>query len=113
MRPATDESHLDDSSWTPYGPLLQPEARRPDIARTIEAEARLRQKNQVTLPEAIVRALDAAVDDTIVFEADPAEPGVARLHLVPRDFAGSMTGVYGTSEDVLAFVRGERAAWGE
>jgi hypothetical protein len=38
---------------------------------------------------------------------------VAHLHLVPRDFAGSLTGVYGTSEDVLEFVRGERAAWGE
>jgi hypothetical protein len=83
------------------------------LDRPIEAHARLRQKNQLTLPEAIVRALDAAPDDLIVFEADPAEPGVAHLHLVPRDFAGSLTGVYGTSEEVLEFVRGERAAWGE
>jgi len=83
------------------------------LDRPIEAQARLRQKNQLTLPEAIVRVLDAAPDDLIVFEADPAEPGVAHLHLVPRDFAGSLTGVYGTSEEVLEFVRGERAAWGE
>jgi hypothetical protein len=83
------------------------------LDRPIEAEARLRQKNQLTLPDAIVRALDAAPDDIIVFEADPGEPGVAHLHLVPRDFAGSLTGVYGTSEEVLAFVRGEREAWGE
>lgn len=81
--------------------------------RPIEAQARLRQKNQLTLPEGIVRVLDAAPDDVIVFEADPAEPGVAHLHLIPRDFAGSLTGVYGTSEEVLEFVRGERAAWGE
>lgn len=81
--------------------------------RPVEAEARLRAKNQITLPEAIVRALEAAPDDVIVFETDPAQPGVAHLHLVPRDFAGSLTGVYGTSDDVLAFVRGERAAWGE
>jgi hypothetical protein len=80
--------------------------------RPIEAQARLRQKNQLTLPEGIVRVLDAAPDDVIVFEADPAEPGVAHLHLIPRDFAGSLTGVYGTSEEVLEFVRGERAAWG-
>jgi len=83
------------------------------LDRPIEAEARLRQKNQLTLPEAIVRALDAAPNDVIVFETNPAEPGVAHLHLVPRDFAGSLTGVYGTSDEVLEFVRGERAAWGE
>ena len=83
------------------------------LERPIEAEARLRQKNQLTLPAAIVRILDAAPEDVIVFEANPAEPGVAHLHLVPREFAGSLTGVYGTSEEVLEFVRGERAAWGE
>lgn len=83
------------------------------LDRPIEAEARLRQKNQLTVPDAIVRALNAAPDDTLVFETDPTQPGVAHVHLVPRAFAGSLTGVYGTSEDVLAFVRGERAAWGE
>ena len=83
------------------------------LERPIEAEARLRRKNQVTVPDAIVRALKAAPDDMLVFETDPTQPGVAHVHLVPRVFAGSLTGVYGTSEDVLAFVRGERAAWGE
>lgn len=83
------------------------------IDRPVEAAARLRAKNQLTLPEAIVRALNAEPDDTVVFETDPEQPGVARLHLVPRRFAGSLTGVYGTSEDVVAFVHEERAAWGE
>lgn len=82
-------------------------------ARPIEAEARLRQKNQVTIPEPIVRALDAELDDILVFEADPSEPGVAHVRLLPRDFAGSLTGVFGTSEETLEYVRGERAAWGE
>lgn len=81
------------------------------LDRPVEAEARLRQKNQLTLPDAIVRALKAAPDDTLVFETDPTQPGVARVHLVPRAFAGSLPGVYGTSEDVLAFSRSERAAW--
>jgi len=83
------------------------------LDRPIEAEARLRQKNQLTLPEPIVRALDAAPDDILVFEADPAEPGVARVRLLPREFAGSLTGVFGTSEETLEYVRGERTAWGE
>lgn len=83
------------------------------LNRPIEAEARLRAKNQLTLPEAIVDALDARPDDVLVFEADPAEPGVARVHLVRHAFAGSLTGVYGTSEDVKTFLREERAAWGD
>jgi hypothetical protein len=83
------------------------------LDRPIEAEARLRAKNQLTLPEAIVEALDARPDDVLVFEADPREPGTARIHLVSREFAGSMTGTYGTTDDVLAFLREEHVAWGE
>jgi hypothetical protein len=83
------------------------------VDRPVEGEARLRHKNQITVPDAIVRALHAEPDDTLIFETDPARPGVAHVHLVPREFAGSLTGVFGTSEDVLAFVRGERDAWGE
>lgn len=83
------------------------------LPRAVEAEARLRPKNQITLPDAIARALQAEPDDTLVFETDPAQPGVAHMHVVPREFAGSLTGMYGTSEDVLKFVREERAAWSE
>ncbi|MBI2776605.1 MAG: hypothetical protein HYX57_04975 [Chloroflexi bacterium] len=81
--------------------------------RPVEAEARLRAKNQLTLPEAIASALDARPDDVLVFEADPREPGTARIHLVRHEFAGSMTGVYGSSDEVIAFLREEHAAWGE
>ena len=85
----------------------------PALPRPVEAEARLRHKNQLTLPETIARALKAEPDDTLVFETDPAQPGMAHMHVVPREFAGSLTGMYGTSEDVLRFVREERAAWSE
>ncbi len=83
------------------------------IDRPIEAEARLRPKNQVTVPEPIVRALEATVDDTLVFEADPGEPGVVHVRLLPRTFAGSLRDVYGTTDEVLAFLREEHAAWGD
>ncbi len=79
----------------------------------IGAEARLRAKNQVTLPEPIVLALEAKTNDILVFEMDPGEPGVVRARLLPRDFAGSMTGVFGSTDETLAFVRGERASWGD
>lgn len=83
------------------------------LDRPIEAEARLRNKNQLTLPDRIARALEVEPDDVLLFEVDPDEPGVVRARVLPRDFAGSLTGVYGTTEDTLAFVRGEREAWGE
>ena len=83
------------------------------IARPVEAEARLRAKNQLTLPEAIVAALDARPDDVLVFEADPRDPGRATVHLIRSEFAGSMTGTYGTTDEVLGFLREEHAAWGE
>lgn len=78
---------------------------------TIEAEARLRAKNQITVPGSIVSALEARQDDTLVFEADTAEPGVIRVRLLPRSYAGALTGVYGTSADVAEFLREEHAAW--
>ncbi len=82
------------------------------IGRPVEVDARLRYKNQLTLPEAVARALDARPDDQLLFEIDPADPGVVHLRVLPRDFAGSMTGVFGTTDETLAFVRGERDAWG-
>jgi bifunctional DNA-binding transcriptional regulator/antitoxin component of YhaV-PrlF toxin-antitoxin module len=81
--------------------------------RPIEAEARLRAKHQVTVPEPIVRALDAQVDDTLLFETDPQAPRVVHLRVVPRTFAGSLRGLYGTTDQVLALLREEHAAGGE
>ena len=75
-------------------------------ARTVEAEARLRAKNQLTLPEPIAAALDARPDDMLVFEADPQTPGMATIRLIPRSFAGTLTGMYGTTEE-LWFVEWE------
>jgi hypothetical protein len=77
----------------------------------VAAEARLRTRNQLTVPKAIVRALHAEPNDTFVWETDPNEPGLARVYRIAHDSAGSMTGVYGTSEEVLDAVRGEHAAW--
>lgn len=81
------------------------------LNRPIAAEARLRAKNQLTLPEPIVDAFQARPGDVLVFEADPRQPGVAQVYVVHSEFAGSMTGTYGTTDDVLAFIRDEHAAW--
>ena len=77
----------------------------------ITAEARLRAKNQLTVPETIVDMLDAQQDDLLVFEANEHEPGTAVVRAIPRSFAGALTGVYGTSDEVKAYLREERAEW--
>ena len=81
--------------------------------RPIEADARLRAKNQLTLPEPIAVALGAELNDVLVFEIDPALPDVAVVHRVPGRFAAALTGTYGTTEDVKAFIREEHAAWAD
>ncbi len=78
---------------------------------TIAAEARLRAKNQLTVPEEIVEVLEARQNDLLVFEANAHEPGTAIVRVVPRTFAGTLTGVFGTTEDVKAFLREEHAGW--
>ena len=81
-------------------------------SRPVAAEARLRHKNQLTLPEAIARALEVGPDDVLLFEVDPAIPGLLHARVRPRTFAGSLTGVFGSTEETLEFVRAERDAWG-
>jgi hypothetical protein len=77
----------------------------------IRAEARLRYKNQLTLPERIAAQLEAKQDDLLVFEVDPAAPRQATIRIVPRTFAGSMTGIYGSTRDLLRDLREDREAW--
>ena len=77
----------------------------------IRAEARLRFKNQLTLPEQIAAQLEAKPDDILVFEVDPKDPRKASVRVVPRTFAGSMTGVYGTTQDLLRSLREDRESW--
>ena len=78
----------------------------------VAAEARLRARYQLTLPEAVAQALAAQPDDRLIFEGDPAEPGVVRLRKARTSWAGAAVGAFGTEDEVLAFLREERASWG-
>jgi antitoxin component of MazEF toxin-antitoxin module len=77
----------------------------------IEVEVKLRRKNQVTLPDAIVRQLDVQPGDRLVVELDEAHPGQMTIRPIRRSYAGLLTGVYGTDEEALEYVRAERASW--
>jgi bifunctional DNA-binding transcriptional regulator/antitoxin component of YhaV-PrlF toxin-antitoxin module len=80
--------------------------------RAFAVEARVRARYQVTLPEPVADALAAGPDDRLLFESNPAEPGVVRVRKARASWAGAAAGVFGSDEEVLAFLREERASWG-
>lgn len=80
--------------------------------RAFAVEARVRARYQVTLPEPVAAALAAGPDDRLLFEADPAEPGIVRIRKARVSWAGAAAGAFGSEAEVLAFLREERASWG-
>lgn len=72
------------------------------------ATARLRQRNQLTLPDAIVQAGGLDEGSLFVVELDASDPDVVRLRRVRASYAGALKGMY---EPVDEYVEGERAGW--
>jgi hypothetical protein len=75
---------------------------------TVVATARLRARNQLTLPDPIVQAGGLEDGATFVVELEPDDPDVVRLRRVRTTYAGALKGLYGPTNDYLA---GERAGW--
>ena len=73
----------------------------------------LRQENQLTLPEEVVRQLGLRPGDRLVIETNDSDPCRIEIRPVRRSYAGILDGVFGTDEEALAYVRAERASWGE
>ena len=80
---------------------------------SIELEVCLRQKNQITLPEAVVRRLGLQTGDRLVIEVPESDPDRLEMRPIRRSYAGLLDGVYGTDEEVLEYVRAERASWND
>jgi bifunctional DNA-binding transcriptional regulator/antitoxin component of YhaV-PrlF toxin-antitoxin module len=77
-----------------------------DASTQVSVEARVRARNQVTIPEPIVRALGLAEGARLLFRAD----GDRMEIVVLRDsYAGALHGVWGA--DAQAWLAEERAAW--
>ena len=70
--------------------------------------ARLRARNQLTLPDRIVQAAGLDEGATFVVELDPADPDIVRLRRVRSSYAGALNGLYEPTAEYLA---GERAGW--
>jgi hypothetical protein len=74
----------------------------------IVATARLRGRNQLTLPDVIVQAAGVEEGATFVVEVDPADPDVVRFRRIRPSYAGSLRGLY---EPVAEYLEGERTGW--
>jgi bifunctional DNA-binding transcriptional regulator/antitoxin component of YhaV-PrlF toxin-antitoxin module len=77
----------------------------------LEVKAVVRPKNQLTLPDPIVRRLGVEPGDEIIVSFDDDEPGIVLLRSLRRSYAGVANGIYGSPEQVAEFVDSERAAW--
>ena len=71
----------------------------------------LRKKNQLTVPEPFVEQLGLSPGDRLIISLDP-ESATLRARPLRKSYYGSMRGVYGTPEEVKAYLDEERAAWG-
>jgi bifunctional DNA-binding transcriptional regulator/antitoxin component of YhaV-PrlF toxin-antitoxin module len=78
---------------------------------TLEIEATVREKNQVTIPRPVAERHRIEPGHRLVI-VDNGEADQFTVRVLPRSYAGLLAGVYGRStEENLAYVRGEREAW--
>jgi bifunctional DNA-binding transcriptional regulator/antitoxin component of YhaV-PrlF toxin-antitoxin module len=86
------------------------EAERVEAA-PLETVVTLRKKNQLTLPESLVRRLGVGEGDRLVFEFDE-QSGELRMRPLLKSYAGLLNGVYGSAEEKAAYLEEERRSWG-
>ena len=79
-----------------------------DMQRSISAEARLRRKSQLTLPDPVVQAARLGAGDRFLVEVAPDDPDTIHLHRIRPSYAGALDGVYGEVDEYLT---DERATW--
>jgi bifunctional DNA-binding transcriptional regulator/antitoxin component of YhaV-PrlF toxin-antitoxin module len=77
--------------------------------KTVTAEARVRARNQLTLPDHVVQAAGIAEGDRFVVEIAADDPDVIRLHRIRTSYAGALATLYG---DPVAYLEEERRNWG-
>ena len=75
-----------------------------------EVQAIVRQRNQITLPHEAVAILGVQKGDRILLGLDSQTKQVV-IRPLRNSYSESLRGVYGSPEEVAAYVRGERAGW--
>jgi bifunctional DNA-binding transcriptional regulator/antitoxin component of YhaV-PrlF toxin-antitoxin module len=80
---------------------------RPTMPKTVVAEARLRERNQLTIPDANVR--EAGIEPGETFVVEVAQPDTLLLRRVRKSYAGALRGLWGGDAD--AYLEAERNTW--
>jgi bifunctional DNA-binding transcriptional regulator/antitoxin component of YhaV-PrlF toxin-antitoxin module len=78
------------------------------MASPLRAPARIRSRNQLTLPNEIVEAAGIVEGDSFVIELEPTDPDVVVMRRVRASYAGALKGMYGPVDE---YVEGERSTW--
>ena len=79
------------------------------MPKTVSAEAHLRARNQITIPDSIVRAAGIELGETFVVDVEPDDGDTLRLRRVRTSYAGALRGLWGADANV--FLEAERNAW--
>lgn len=78
------------------------------MTSTVSASAKVRARNQMTIPDRIVEAAGIEEGETFVVELEPDAPDLLRLRRVRDSYAGTLGGLYGA---VDAYLDEERGDW--
>ena len=79
------------------------------MSETVTAEARLRERNQLTIPDTIVQVSGIGPGVTFVVETSLSDPDTLVLRRVRTSYAGALRGLYG---DPVEYLERERGSWG-
>jgi bifunctional DNA-binding transcriptional regulator/antitoxin component of YhaV-PrlF toxin-antitoxin module len=78
---------------------------------TIEIEALVRDKNQVTIPRQIAERHRIRVGQRLII-VDGQHEDEFTVRVIRSTYAGVLAGMFGTMDENVAYVRGEREDWG-
>jgi bifunctional DNA-binding transcriptional regulator/antitoxin component of YhaV-PrlF toxin-antitoxin module len=78
------------------------------VSDSVMAETRLRERNQLTLPDAVAKAAGITEGERFVVTFDPQRPDSVRLDRIRDSYAGSLADAYG---DPDAYLREVREGW--
>jgi AbrB family looped-hinge helix DNA binding protein len=76
----------------------------------LEIEATVRTKNQVTIPQAVAERHGIEPGQRLVI-VDSGVEDEFTVRVIRPSYAGTLAGVFGTTEENVAYVRGEREDW--
>ena len=74
---------------------------------TVSAPAKVRARNQITIPDRIAQAAGIEEGETLVVELVPDDPDLRRLRRVRGSYAGALTGVYAPVDEYLEELRSD------